>query len=309
VSRAPFTRPHFIVNTRSAGAGTPRLDALHSAVRSVFPGAAWRPTTRAGDAADLAGRAAGDGADLVVAVGGDGTINEVVNGLLSATVAPPLGILPLGSGCDFARALGVRRTVAGALDVLASGRTRRIDLGEIECDPLAAPPGPARTRRFFVNMAGCGASARVVERFNQRRIAGRFGYAVAAAMTALDYRWPIVEVAVDGGASCALRLNLLLVFNGQYCGGGMRVAAGARLDDGVLDVVTAAGVGRVRSLAQWPQLYLGGLQRVAGLRMAGARVLHASSAEDVLVDCDGELCGRLPATYQVVPGRLTVCAP
>ena len=314
----PFERPHFVVNARSPHArGAGRLDALRAAVERVFPGASWSFTSGPGDAIGLARAAASAGADLVVAVGGDGTINEVVNGILTASgvapgaaraAAPALGILPAGSGSDFARSLAIPRDVVGSLAVLAAGRRRRIDAGKIVCAPLEAGAASEGTERYFINMGGCGASAQVADRFNRREVPGALGYAAAAALTTLSYRWPQVEIRVDDGAPHAVTLNMLFACNGEYCGGGMHVGRGASLDDGLLLVVEASGIGRLRTMLEWPRLYGGHLARVRGVRVTSARRIDVASRDDVLVDCDGEVCGRLPASYTVVPGAITVCA-
>jgi YegS/Rv2252/BmrU family lipid kinase len=309
-----FVRTHFVVNARSPHArGAARLDALRAAVGRRFPAASWSLTSAPGDAIGLARTAASAGADLVVAVGGDGTINEVANGILMVPdadrgAAPALGMLPAGSGSDFARSVGVPRDVGGAIAILASGRRRRIDAGRIECASLdAATPSPT-IERYFVNMGGCGASAEVARRFNRRRVPGALGYAAAAALTTLRYRWPQVEIRTDEGVPRTVTLNMLFACNGEYCGGGMRVGRGSSLDDGLLLVVEAAGIGRLRTMLEWPRLYGGHLARVRGVRVTSANRIDVASHDDVLVDCDGEVIGRLPATYSVVPGAITVCA-
>ncbi len=309
--RLAFTSPHFIVNPRSAGVGTARLlEAVREEARRRFPAATWHTTPSPGAGTVLSRAAAVGGADLVVAVGGDGTINEVVNGLMDSDVTPDarpaLGILPAGSGSDFVRSLGIPRDLGAALDVLAAGRLKRIDAGSIECAPLESG-SPGRVRRFFVNMAGCGSSAAVAHRFNSQRLRGTAGYVVATALAALDYRFPHVNIALDGNPADRATLNLLFICNGEYCGGGMHVGKGARLDDGAFHVVEVAGVGRLGSLLQWPRLYTGSVAKVRGARIRPAREVRAASSEDVLVDCDGEVCGRLPATYCVVAGALNVC--
>jgi diacylglycerol kinase family enzyme len=192
--------------------------------------------------------------------------------------------------------------------VLTAGQRTRIDVGEIECAPLHGEP-PGSTRRYFANIAGCGSSARVVEHFNSRRLPGTLGYAVAAALTALDYRFPQVEVALDGDPLDRASLNVLFVCNGEYCGGGMHVGKGARVDDGLLHVVEVTSVGRLGSMLQWPRLYTGSIDRVRGARVRAARAIRVTSNENVLVDCDGDVCGRLPATYHAVAGALEVCVP
>ncbi len=87
----------------------------------------------------------------------------------------------------------------------------------------------------------------------------------------------------------------------------MHVGRGASLDDGLLLVVVAAGIGRLRTMLEWPRLYGGRLERVRGVRVTSARRVDVTSREDVLVDCDGEVIGRLPAVYEIVPRAVTVC--
>ncbi len=306
-----MNHPHFIVNARASNRkAASRMAAVRARVERVFPGASWKPTSHPGDATALATAAVKAGAGLVVAVGGDGTINEVVNGLMACTAPrPALGIVPAGSGSDFARTIGLPREPLAALDVLWRGATRRIDVGAIECRPLDPGHGPELVHRYFVNMAGCGASGRVVQRFARWRLAGAAGYGVAAALTALDYRWPLVEIAFDASPARRVRLNLLFICNGCYCGGGMHVGKGASPDDGELLVVAGDGVGRLRAMLQWPQLYFGALQRVRGVDVRPAHNVVVTGPESVLVDCDGELAGRLPATYRIVAGVLDVCVP
>jgi diacylglycerol kinase (ATP) len=105
-------------------------------------------------------------------------------------------------------------------------------------------------------------------------------------------------------------LNALFVCNGQYCGGGMQVGAGASVDDGLFLVVEAGGVSRLRSILEWPRLYRG-LEHVRGVRIGAGRIVEVASEGDdeVLVDCDGEVCGALPASYRIVPDALDVVVP
>ncbi|MGE5360632.1 MAG: diacylglycerol/lipid kinase family protein [Bacteroidales bacterium] len=303
--RQQFHGPHFVVNARAmAGLRAPRMADVRGEALRRFPDARWTVTSRSGDAAVIAHAAAIDGAGMVVAVGGDGTINEVVNGLMQVPgiERPPLGIVPAGSGSDFIRSINVPRDATAALAVLEVGHAIPVDVGEIHCEPSV--------HRYFMNMAGCGASGRVVERFNKRRVPGTLGYVVASGLTAIGYRFPIVDLALDGGPADRVLLNLLFVCNGEYCGGGMHAGMGARVDDGLLQIVSVSGVGRIGSALQWPSLYTGHLERVRGARVQAGRTLRVTSPEEeVLVDCDGELCGRLPATYGVVPAALRICVP
>jgi diacylglycerol kinase family enzyme len=292
------------VNARGSRGAARRLAALRAHVERAFPHAAWDPTTKAGDAVAIARAAAEGGADLVVAVGGDGTVNEVVNGLLTASSTPPaIGILPAGSGSDLARTLRLPRDPAGAVNLLARGHRRRIDVGEIECEALDPRAPSSRAHRYFVNMAGCGASGRVVEWFNRLRLAGAAGYGVAAALTAVGYKWPLVEVAFNAAPPREVSLNLLFVCNGEYCGGGMRVGKGARPDDGLLTVVEAGGVSRLGAMLQWPQLYLGGLHGVRGVRVQEAREVRVKGPRSVWSIATASCAAGFPPPTASSPAR------
>ncbi len=197
VLRTPALRRQRAVAARPGGGAARRASRSR---RAPVSGRGLEPDVRA----RRRGRAGANprpsaGANLVVAVGGDGTINEVVNGILTAGGRPPgpepgagrdapfgegptLGILPAGSGSDFARSLAIPRDVDGALAVIAAGRRRRIDAGRIVCAPLDAGVASPAIERFFINMGGCGASAQVASRFNRRRIPGALGYAVASGV-------------------------------------------------------------------------------------------------------------------------------
>ncbi len=277
----------------------------------MFPAARWTATSAAGEAVEFARAAAIEGADLVVAVGGDGTINEVANGLLTSPVPPPpLGIVPAGSGSDFIRSLGLPRQAVSSLSVLARGRIRPIDAGQILCAPLSPASSDARVRRYFVNMAGCGASAEVARRFNRRRIPGPVGYAVAAAFTTL-------ELQLAGGrdvsrcrrsaprhAQRPVPLQRGVLRRGDASGPRRpgRTTAGcwsSRRPAWAACARSSSGRGSIGA----------GWKRVAGVRVTSAGCVRVSSPQDVLVDCDGEVCGRLPATYSILPGALTVCVP
>ncbi len=317
-------RPFFVVNPQSAGGQTGRLwrASLQNQILKRFPAARWAFTTGQGDAANLAARAREEGADLVVAVGGDGTVNEVVNGLMGNPLRrdpfdyapqgapwpepldeppiPEFGILPRGTGCDFARSVAVPRSLIGALDVLENGRSLPVDVGEIV---YTGRSGEEVAKRYFINIAGCGASGEVVDRVNRssKRFGGFLSFLFATVATTLRYHRPLVQVAVDDAPPRKIELNVLFVCNAQYCGGGMRVAPDALMHDGLFQVVEISATGRLQSLLHGGKLYSGKLAGVPGARVYAARRIRVTSAEEVLVESDGEQPGILPATYTIVP--------
>ena len=305
-----MTAPFFIVNPLSAGGRTAtRWERdIKPLVCARFGGdAAWAFTRGPGDAATIAEGARREGRTLLVAVGGDGTLNEVVNGLMAAAGEgdrPCVGLVPNGTGSDFARTLGIPRDPAAALALVAAGNSVHADVCEITC----AGPGGAPVRRFSINTCGCGIGGEVAASVN-RWAARRHGFLafLAASLAAVGRYHPRrVELSIDGGEASRLRLLALFVCNGEYCGGGMRPGRGARIDDGCLRVVTVAAMHPAMVLFNLGRLYTGRVEGVRGVRVHQARRVEVRTDDRVLVDCDGEQPGVAPATFVVRPAALRV---
>ncbi len=182
---------------------------------------------------------------VVVAVGGDGTTHEVAKACINAPRT--LGLLPVGSGDDFAFALGIQRgDLAGALDRLLHGDTRRVDTGTVNGEP-------------FINAAGVGFDAdvarRVVDAPRPLRGLAAYLWGVMAALGALD---PApVEVSVDGQTVYRGRSLLVSTQLGPRTGGSFLFAPAASLDDGTFDVLVAGDLGRAGTLALLPKVMRG----------------------------------------------------
>lgn len=251
---------------------------------------------------------------LVVAVGGDGTVNEVVNGLLDggrARPEPPLGLLVLGTGGDLARTLDLPRRPADQVAVLARALARRIDAGRAT---HAGSDGRVLTRDF-VNIASFGLSGATDAIVNRRpllrRLGGRVAFLAALAEALVRYRPEPVRVRVDGCLDRVLVITTVAVCNGQYFGGGMRMAPGARLDDGRLDVVAVSGIGPIGLLWRLPRVYAGRHLALPSVTFATGRAVDARAERvgaRVPLDIDGETPGFLPAAFDILPGALTVLA-
>jgi diacylglycerol kinase (ATP) len=249
-----------------------------------------RLTTSGESAESLAREAAEAGCDLVIAAGGDGTLGGVINGV--AGFACAVGLVPLGTGNDFARAVGVPLDPLGALGRIAAGSVRRIDVG-------------IRDARRFVNVAGCGFDARVAERINAgyRSLRGSAAYVAAVAQTLLDFRASRFRVTVDN-ETIEEDAMMCAVANGTGYGGGMRVAPMARWDDGLLDVCLVLACKPMEFVRAFPTVYRGkhvGHPKVRYRR--GARVLvECDPPQPVLLD--GEVVTPTPARFDIIPGAI-----
>lgn len=180
-------------------------------------------TSRAGHARELAAGAVHDGADLVIVWGGDGTVNEAGGAVLGTQTA--IGLVPAGSGNGLAAALGTPREPVAAISRALDGTRRAIDAGMVAGRP-------------FFNIAGVGVDASIARRFNERAQGSRGGwpYFAIGISEGCRYCGQEYEVELDGIAR-RLRALLIAFANGREYGMGARLAAGARLDDGLLDAV------------------------------------------------------------------------
>ena len=247
--------------------------------------------------------------------GGDGTISEVANGIIDSKQEAELGVLPSGTGGDFRRSLKLSTNVAAAARALRDGRARLIDVGRVT---FVTERGE-REIRHFVNVASFGMSTAVLERqrsgdatrwipsFGSAKLSSKLSYAAATVQTTLQSSPSEVYVQLDEAAERRLRVAELAVANARYYGGAMKIAPDAKLDDGWFDVVTIGEAGAFRILANSPRLYLGAHLRMDEVSHALAKQVIARPAkkdERIAVELDGEVVGRLPVTFQIVPRAL-----
>jgi len=244
--------------------------------------------------------------DALVAVGGDGTASEVATGILtSAAPDTPLGLLPMGTGNDFALALGIRNR-DDAKAALFGGEARAVDV----CEVHYATPAGTEVRLSLVGSAA-GYPAYVVARTSERtkRIFRRRSYLVMALACSLRYRPPETRITIDGEERCE-RLLLCVVANTERTAGGtMRMAPGARVDDGLLNVILAAGVRPVAFLPKLGRLRTGAHVDLPEIEYRTAREVTIECVPDVDVTVDGDPVGTTPARFRVRPGVLRVLTP
>ena len=302
--------PLVIVNPASAdGATENNWPKIASDLRTHFGAFTVVFTESSGHARHLAADGAKQGTKLIIACGGDGTISEVANGIIESGQEAELGILPGGTGSDLRRSLGVPKNIPAAARALRDGRTRKIDAGET---------------RFFVNVASFGMSTEVLDRtssgearkwipaFAPRKLSSKLSYAAATVQTTLTASPTEVKVQLDEEAERRMRIAEFCVANARYYGGGMKIAPNAKLEDGLFDIVTIGDASSFRILANAPRLYLGAHLSMHEVTHKLARQVVArpvKKEDQVRVELDGEVVGRLPATFEVMPHALRVRFP
>jgi diacylglycerol kinase (ATP) len=250
--------------------------------------------TSGAESVELARAAVAAGTDAVVAVGGDGLVHCAVQAVAGTGV--PLGIVPAGGGNDLAGELGIPADPREAVAVIAAGRTRDVDLG--------------RTDRgtWWAGVLNAGFDSQVVARAERmRRPRGSLRYDLAVYLEIANLRPHRMRITLDG-VTTERPVTLVAVGNSPRYGGGMRIAPGADLTDGVFDVVVAEAMTRA-TLARLKPLVRAGTH----VRHPQVHVYRAASvtldAPDLPAYADGEPIGVLPVTTTCVPTAMRVLVP
>lgn len=310
--------PLVIVNPKSAsGATREKWSLTASELRAHFGAFSVAFTKSQGDGIDLALRAARSGRRFIIACGGDGTINEVANGILRSGEDVELGVLPSGTGGDFRRTLGMPLTNREAAVSLRNGITRKIDAGKVTFHDLDGKS----VQRYFLNVSSFGLSAAIIKRVKSAKVfdwvpvdavRGKANFAVSTLQEVLDLDPVNIRVRIDDGDEKTLQTINFCVANSRYFGGGMMIAPDAKINDGYLDIVNIGDISTAKILLNAYSLYRGTHQSLAEVKSTLARKVEVSAldpSQGILLETDGELPGRLPATYEIIPEAIRVRVP
>lgn len=261
-------------------------------------------TERPWHAKELAEQAVREGFELVVAAGGDGTFHEVVNGLMAASggeEAGILGMIPMGSGSDFANTVGVPLDLKKACQRLTQGKSWLVDVGRIILD--------WQTIRYFDNTVNIGFGGVVtIEARKIKRLRGIALYLPAVLKTVfLYYKAPLVDIEYDD-KKLSLPAVMICVCNGQREGGGFYVTPDAKPDDGLFDLCITREISRLSMLAHIPRFMKGTHVNSKAVTMARAKHVLISSQDDLVAHADGEiLCTESHRIeFEILPKRLRV---
>jgi diacylglycerol kinase (ATP) len=300
-------KTRLIINPASArGNMTRRYSQLEATLREEdFPFDAVF-TRHRGHATELAHAALHAGYDLIVAVGGDGTINEVVNGMVTQdgkAINPEatLGIIPGGTGSDFARTADIPRdTLMAARHLARATKDVTLDLGKITFCRAGKP-----AVRFFANVSGMGFDAEVIARLERsgKHGGGTIPYYRALLASIAHFKNFDLTLTIDGKKVNG-SMNPIVVSNGKFFGGGMMISPNATLSDGKFHVVFGHDFTALELLLATPKLYTGSILKHQKTTEYVAETVTVESPETLLIEADGELIGEGTATFQIVPAAL-----
>jgi YegS/Rv2252/BmrU family lipid kinase len=238
---------------------------------------------------------------LLVVVGGDGTLNEVVNG--AAATGREIAVLPAGTGQDFGRTHGIPARFDDAVRLVLDGEPRTIDLGRVTVAGGA--------ERWFANVGSVGMSGAVAARANgmSKALGGRSTFFYALVREFLGWRNTEVTVTLDDAVERRGPMHDVILANGRWHGGGMKLAPEASWNDGLFDVVLIGDVDKLDFLTTAPKLYSGRHLAHPKIELVRSRTVAIDAAEPLPIEVEGEPVGTTPARFEVVPGALRVRVP
>lgn len=310
--------PLVIVNPKSAAGSTrEKWSAIASDLRTHFGPFSVAFTKGPGDGIELARRGVGSGREFIIACGGDGTVNEVANGVLTTGADVEMGIFPSGTGGDFRRTIGMPAGTREAARALKTGETRLIDVGRVTFQNHER----ATVSRFFLNVTSFGLAASIIEKVKGESslswlphdaVRGRASFALSTLQQVISLDARTVRVRIDDGEERSLQTINFCIANARYFGGGMKIAPEAKINDGFLDVVNIGDIRTAKIILNAYTLYRGTHLNLSEVKDTLAKRIEArplNASDDIRIEIDGELLGRLPAAYEIVPNALRMRVP
>ena len=286
-------RPYIIFNPVAGSAGA--AEKIAKRLKKLNP-IAFRITRRKGDAERWARRARTSKASTVIVAGGDGTLNEAVNGLGMFARRKLIGLIPLGTGNDFARTLGLPALIDDNIDILRAGRTAQIDIVRVK----------SKRSRYFVNVSAGGFSGMVDEKITPqiKRSWGPLAYIRGAAAALPHLHAYKTEIVLDDDERLSTGLYNVVVANGRYVAGGLPIAPTADPADGKLEVVLIPKLGAAEMALLAAEIVLGKHLSSNATIFRQARKIAVRSRPGMWFNVDGELVGNAPAVFQIMPRAL-----
>lgn len=260
-------------------------------------------TQEPGHAERLAARARREGFDRVVAVGGDGTLLEVINGLWweSQGLCPSVGMVPLGTGCDYLRNFDCGRSLEENLSIALGEVTKPVSVGWTSLQGMDGCP----YERVFVNVLGVGFDAKVITRLRRRRLRlpGRAAYVLSVFQELRRLPHYRIIAQVDG-LDLRLDIALMAIGLGRYFGGGMKITPGASPQKPYFQLVLGKRLNRLDLLKLLPKIYTGRHLDHPQVNAYCAEHIMVAAEPAALVEAEGELIGCTPLEVKLLPGQL-----
>jgi len=242
-----------------------------------------------------------------IVVGGDGTLNEVVNGVFSQTICPSLEIvlamIAVGTGNDWGKMYSIPHSYEESIRVIRNRKIRPQDVGVVEYHN-----GGQQVKRHFLNIAGMGFDALVVQRTNRQKELGKNGkaiYLINLLRSLMIYKPAHIELTIDG-QKISRDFFTISVGIGRYSGGGMLQTPNAIPDDGLFDMTVIKKIGKGDIILSLKKLYDGSILKHHKIEGYKAREIRIESNPMIYVEADGETLGNAPISFRILPKSIGI---
>lgn len=249
-----------------------------------------------------------DGYKYIMSVGGDGTANEVVNGFFeNGNLINPeaeLIIFSRGTGSDFIRSLGIGNSKKEIIEIIKNGRKKLIDIVKIDY----INNQNHKTWRYFLNISDAGIGGETVARIEKggKFFNGKLTYLLGILKTLAFYKNKKFKVKIDDKEIVNDKVNSIVVANGSHFAGGMNIAPGARIDDGLLNLIVLGNLNKLEIITNLYKAYSGRHLSHPKVNSYQGKDIEISSEEKVYLNIDGEAAGKLPAHFKIIPKKISI---
>ena len=256
------------------------------------------------DAERIAKEAAESGYDIIIAVGGDGTVNQVVNGILQSSghrsSQTKLGIISFGTGKGFSQSLGLPKDIASQIKLIKNDVSRFVDIGKINFEGKDSV-------RYFINELQFGIGGKVNESISPltKKMLGRFAFGFEAVKTLLNYKASEIKIELEQISETKNVIGVIIA-NGSYTGGGMKLTPAARLNDGLFDVLIIEDMPLTARFNSFSKIYSGRHIGLPAFKLFRTRELRFSYGNGLSVESDGELIHGKCISSEVIPSALSI---
>jgi YegS/Rv2252/BmrU family lipid kinase len=252
-------------------------------------------TEKVGDAKLFAEEVKTKNFSVIVSVGGDGTLHEVVNGMVGGT--QKLGVIPSGTGNDFARALNIPFNLREAIEILVKQNSVLIDLGRLN-------------GKYFVNFCSIGLDALIAQEANKikKYFSSTYAYIIGVVKALNKFKSLEVDLVIDD-KKYNEEIMLIAVCNGSYYGGGMKIAPQAKISDGEFDICIVRKMSKLKLLFLFPTIFKGKHIKYKEVKIYRGKDVEVFSKCNMHVNADGEIVNNRPIKFEAVHNKIEVIVP
>ncbi len=298
-----------IVSRVSGGGAEERWEELAAALAANNVPYSVAFTERYMHALDIARQAVLDGYRKILVAGGDGAFHEALSGVMMQDAVPStdvtLGLIPIGSGNDWARYHQIPTNVKRAVEIIVRGKKFIQDV--VKCETKGDDGQPML--RYMANIGGLGLDAHVCRLYTAARKKGEGGamlYYKCLLRAFFHYKMKHFRITADGEDFYDDEALSVALGNGKYCGGGMMQTPDAAFDDGLIDMTVTGRLSKVKFVAKVRTLFNGTIKTLREVEYERAKCFHIEAEPASYVEIDGEACGTTPATFTIIPLAINV---